>query len=88
MLGKLGRGPNRAAHVHAIVAAPGYDTVVTHIFEPNCQYLREDAVFGVKDSLIGDFRKVEDTAKIAAAGFAEAPFYWDVETDFVLAMAK
>ena len=83
MLEALGRDFNRAAHLHAIVAAPGYGTVITHIFEPSCKYLREDAVFGVKDSLIGDFRRITDPAQ-AAAGFAGAPFYWDVATDFVL----
>ena len=31
------------------------------------------------------FRKVEDRAQVAAAGFWDAAFYWDVETDFVLA---
>lgn len=88
LLNQLGRHPNRAAHIHAIIAAAGFDTVITHIFTPDCQYLREDAVFGVKQSLVGDFRKVTDTAAIAAAGFADAPFFWQVEADFVLSPAS
>lgn len=83
MLAALGRHPNRAAHLHFIVQAPGYDTVVTHIFTPDCQYLTEDTVFGVKRSLIADFRKVEDPAEAERAGLA-APF-WAVGWDFVLA---
>jgi catechol 1,2-dioxygenase len=88
LLGKLGRHPNRAAHIHAIVSAEGFDTVITHIFEPGCRYLREDAVFGVKESLIGDFRKVEGADAARAAGFGEAAFHWLVEVDFTLAPAS
>ncbi len=83
MLGALGRHPNRAAHIHFIVTAPGFDPVITHIFTPDCQYLSEDAVFGVKESLIGDFRKVEDPGAIAESGFDE-PF-WRVDWTFTLA---
>ncbi len=83
MLVALGRHPNRAAHIHFIVTAPGYDSVVTHIFTPDCPYLSEDAVFGVKESLIGDFRRVDDPAEVEASGFG-APF-WQVDWDFTLA---
>ena len=82
LLAKLGRHPNRAAHLHFIVKAPGYDTVVTHIFTPDCMYLHEDAVFGVKSSLIAEFRKVSDAAEQRKYGF-DAPF-WAVEWEFVL----
>lgn len=83
MLAKLGRHPNRAAHLHFIVSAPGYDTVVTHIFTPDCRYLAEDTVFGVKESLIADFRHIDDAPRAAELGFAN-PF-WHVEWSFVLA---
>lgn len=83
MLDALGRHPNRAAHVHYIVSAPSYDPVITHIFTPDCRYLAEDAVFGVKDSLIADFTKITDREKANELGF-ETPF-WSVEWDFVLA---
>ena len=49
LLRAIGRHPNRAAHVHFIVQAPGYETVVTHIFTPDCQFLDEDAVFGAEE---------------------------------------
>jgi catechol 1,2-dioxygenase len=83
LLGALGRHPNRAAHIHVIVTAPGFDPVITHIFTPDCQYLTEDAVFGVKESLIGDFRLVEDGEKARELGFEDR--YWTVTADFVLA---
>lgn len=83
LLGALGRHPNRAAHLHFIVTADGYDRVVTHIFTPDCQYLQEDAVFGVKHSLIADFREIDDPEEAAALSFP-VPF-WSVTWDFVLA---
>jgi protocatechuate 3,4-dioxygenase beta subunit len=55
LLAATGRHPWRAAHVHAIVTAPGYATVTTHIFDRSSDYLDSDTVFGVKDSLIRDF---------------------------------
>jgi len=51
-----GRHNWRAAHVHAIVSAPGHKPVTTHIFDSQNQYLDSDAVFGVRDSLIQEFR--------------------------------
>ncbi|MCG5077510.1 intradiol ring-cleavage dioxygenase [Paraburkholderia tagetis] len=83
LLGAMGRHPNRAAHLHFIVTAPGYEPVITHIFTPDCPYLPGDAVFGVKSELIADFKKVDDIDAARAVGF-EAPF-WSVTWDFALA---
>lgn len=83
MLAALGRHPNRAAHLHFIVTSPSYDTVVTHIFTPDCPYLTEDAVFGVKHSLIADFQHMDDPEQATALGVAN-PF-WEVDWNFVLA---
>lgn len=85
LLRDIGRHPNRAAHLHFIVTAPGYQQVVTHIFTPDCPYLAEDTVFGVKRELIADFRTVDDPALAAAFGMT-APFLM-VEWDFILAKA-
>jgi catechol 1,2-dioxygenase len=86
LLGKLDRHPNRAAHLHFIVRAPGYDTVITHIFTPDCPYLGEDAVFGVKSDLIADFQQVDDTTEARRVGFNDS--FWKVEWNFTLARAK
>src|ERR1700722_13334533 len=51
-----GRHHWRAAHVHAIVSAPGHQSVTTHIFDAANEYLDTDAVFGVRGSLIQEFR--------------------------------
>lgn len=82
LLHRMGRHPYRPAHIHFIVAADGYRPVVTHIFTPDCRYLHSDAVFGVKESLIGDFRQIDDPARAAKLGM-ENPF-WELAADFVL----
>jgi len=86
LLAAMGRHPNRAAHLHFIVTAPGYDPVITHIFTPDCPYLPEDAVFGVKRDLIADFKRVDDPGVGHEVGLA-SPF-WAVEWDFTVAAAK
>ena len=86
MLGALGRHPYRPAHLHYIIKAEGFETLVTHIFDPDDPYIRSDAVFGVKESLLADFRLTEDPAHARELGF-EGKF-WQVEHDFVLAPVK
>ena len=82
LLRALDRGNTRPAHLHYIVSAEGYQTVTTHIFVDGDPYLAEDAVFGVKESLIRDFVRHDDPAAAAALGVTNP--YWTVETDFVL----
>lgn len=55
LLGAAARSPMRAPHLHFMVAAPGFRTLVTHIFVAGDPQLDHDSVFGVKDSLIKDF---------------------------------
>jgi hydroxyquinol 1,2-dioxygenase len=46
------RHPMRPAHVHFLVKAEGYEPLITHVFLDGDEYLRSDAVFGVKGELI------------------------------------
>jgi hydroxyquinol 1,2-dioxygenase len=55
LLAAAGRGPMRPAHLHFKVAAPGFRTLVTHIFVAGGEHLASDAVFGVKRSLVKTF---------------------------------
>jgi protocatechuate 3,4-dioxygenase beta subunit len=52
LLDRMGRHPYRPAHIHFMISAPGYRTLVTHLFLAGDKYLESDAVFGVKPSLI------------------------------------
>jgi hydroxyquinol 1,2-dioxygenase len=38
-----------------MIAAPGHETLVTHVFVAGDPYLDSDAVFGVKQELIAEF---------------------------------
>jgi hydroxyquinol 1,2-dioxygenase len=42
----------RPAHIHFLLRAPGFETLVTHVFVAGDDYLASDAVFGVKPALI------------------------------------
>ena len=55
MLQAVGRSPMRASHLHFMVNAPGYRPLVTHIFVRGDEFLANDSVFGVKESLVMDF---------------------------------
>jgi hydroxyquinol 1,2-dioxygenase len=55
LLAAAGRGPMRPAHVHFMVSAPGYRTLITHAFTADSAHLDDDAVFGVKRSLVVEF---------------------------------
>jgi protocatechuate 3,4-dioxygenase beta subunit len=52
LLAAMGRHPFRPAHIHFMISAPGYRTLVTHLFIEGDEYLETDAVFGVKPSLV------------------------------------
>jgi hydroxyquinol 1,2-dioxygenase len=73
LLAATGRHPYRPAHLHFIVAAPGFRPVTTHVFVADSPYLDSDAVFGVKDSLVRPVPEVDDPDRAAAAGLAN-PF--------------
>jgi protocatechuate 3,4-dioxygenase beta subunit len=68
LLSATRRHPNRPAHIHFIVTAPGHRPVTTHLFVDDSPYLDSDAVFGVKESLIREFPVVDDPARAAEVG--------------------
>src|SRR5713226_2860059 len=52
LLAAMGRHPFRPAHIHFMISAQGYRTLVTHLFLDGDEFLESDAVFGVKPSLV------------------------------------
>lgn len=52
LLAATKRHPWRPAHLHFMIQAPGYETLVTHVFREGDPYLDSDAVFGVRESLV------------------------------------
>jgi len=77
---------NRAAHMHFHRRRPPAMTmVITHIFTPDCPYLKEDTVFGVKEDLVAEFNEVTDQSLAEQYGMP-SPFLLS-DWDFVLAKA-
>jgi protocatechuate 3,4-dioxygenase beta subunit len=66
LLRATGRHSNRPAHIHFIVRAAGHVPLTTHLFVAGSPYLDSDAVFGVKDSLVVEFKTVDDPTLDAA----------------------
>lgn len=55
ILDAAGRHPWRPSHLHYIVKAPGFKTLVTEVFASDDPYLDQDTVFGVRDDLVMDY---------------------------------
>jgi catechol 1,2-dioxygenase len=55
-----GRGWMRPGHTHMWVKADGCKDLITHVFDANTDYLHEDAVFGVRPSLVRTFAPDSD----------------------------
>ena len=45
----------RPGHTHMWVKADGFKDLITHVFDSDSEYLEEDAVFGVRPSLVRTF---------------------------------
>ncbi|SFI90034.1 dioxygenase [Nitrosomonas sp. Nm34] len=54
------RPPDRPAHIHFIVLAPCYETLVTQIFVKGDPIIEDDAVFTASQNMVGDFRQEGD----------------------------
>jgi hydroxyquinol 1,2-dioxygenase len=86
LLTAANRSPMRPAHVHFMITAPGYQTLVTHVFAEGDSYLDSDAVFGVKTSLITPFARHEPGA--APDGSQISAPYYTMRYDFTLAPVR
>src|ERR1700758_203440 len=53
------RHPYRPAHLHFVVVAQGYSTLISQIFADDAEHLDSDVVFGVTRDLVGKFERHE-----------------------------
>ena len=72
----------RPAHIHFLVDAPGYHRIVTHLFRRGDEYIETDVVYGVKEPLIVDFKRMPPGK--APNGETIDTGYLVVNYDFVL----
>jgi hydroxyquinol 1,2-dioxygenase len=73
MLKATRRHPWRPAHLHFMIQAPGYETLITHVFRNGDAYLDSDAVFGVRQSLVADWVRQPDGRYLVEYDFVLNP---------------
>ena len=78
LLGHIGYPLSRPAHIHFLIRADNFETLTTQVFERADPRLDEDALFGVKPELVGDFNR-------AAGKDGES---WSLDFSFVMVMAR
>jgi hydroxyquinol 1,2-dioxygenase len=72
----------RPAHVHFLINVPGYEPLITHLFEEGADYLDSDVVFGVKEELVVRYDKREP-GPTPDGGTIDQPWF-EARYDFVL----
>ncbi len=75
MLQATNRHAMRPAHIHFMVSAPGYDTLITHVFVKGDEWLESDAVFGVRSSCVANFIRHGAGETMPDGSKASGPFY-------------
>jgi hydroxyquinol 1,2-dioxygenase len=73
----------RPAHIHFDIEAPGYHGLVTHLFRAGDEWINDDAVYGVKEPLIVEFKEMAAGSKAPSGELMNEPFYV-VDYDFTL----
>ncbi len=73
MLRATHRHPWRPAHLHFLIRAPGYETLITHVFRNGDPWLDSDAVFGVRQSLVADWVRQPDGSYVVEYDFVLNP---------------
>jgi hydroxyquinol 1,2-dioxygenase len=72
----------RPAHVHFLINVPGYEPLITHLFEEGADYLDSDVVFGVKAELVVRYEKREP-GQAPDGSTIDEPWF-EARYDFVL----
>jgi hydroxyquinol 1,2-dioxygenase len=72
----------RPAHVHFLINVPGYEPLITHLFQEGAEYLDSDVVFGTKQELVVPFEHREPGAT-PDGGSIDRPWL-EARYDFVL----
>jgi hydroxyquinol 1,2-dioxygenase len=84
MLRAMGRKAARPAHIHYLVKAAGFDTLVTSIYPADDPYLASDAAFGVKEGLAVPYIPADGDA----ARYGAKPPFFTMRFDIALSPAN
>jgi len=72
----------RPAHVHFLINVPGFEPLITHLFQEGADYLDSDVVFGVKEELVVHYERREP-GQTPDGGTIDQPWF-EARYDFVL----
>jgi hydroxyquinol 1,2-dioxygenase len=72
----------RPAHIHFLLAVPGFEPLITHLFQEGGEYLDSDVVFGTKQALVVRFED-RDPGPTPDGGTSAEPWV-EARYDFVL----
>ena len=72
----------RPAHIHFLIAVPGYEPLITHLFEEGAEYLDSDVVFGTKQELVVRYEH-HQPGPTPDGGSSDVPWF-EARYDFVL----
>jgi hydroxyquinol 1,2-dioxygenase len=82
LIGRTAISHFRPAHIHFLLNVPGYEPLITHLFQEGAEYLDSDVVFGTKAELVVGFERREP-GPTPDGGTSEVPWLLAVY-DFVL----
>ncbi|MGY1835761.1 dioxygenase [Blastococcus sp. SYSU DS0510] len=72
----------RPAHIHFLINVPGFEPLITHLFQEGAPYLDSDVVFGTKQELVTAFEEREP-GSTPDGGSIDVPWL-ESRYDFVL----
>jgi catechol 1,2-dioxygenase len=75
------RHPFRPAHLHVLIFAEGFKTMISQVYAPDDPHLDTDVQFGVTRALIGDFQRHDERHPADEA--IDAP-WWTLDITFTL----
>ncbi len=82
LIARTGISHMRPAHIHFLINVPGYEPLITHLFQEGANYLDSDVVFGTKQELVVRFEEREP-GPTPDGGTSEVPWL-EAHYDFVL----
>lgn len=69
------RSPWRPAHLHFMIKADGYETLITHVFRKGDAHMDSDPVFGVRQSLVTEWATQADGSTLLDFDFVLNPLH-------------
>jgi hydroxyquinol 1,2-dioxygenase len=82
LVGRTGISHYRPAHIHFLLNVPGFEPLITHLFQEGARFLDSDVVFGTKQELVTAFEE-RPAGATPDGGTSDVPWL-ESRYDFVL----